>query len=59
MVACSINGIVFSGDCYEYNKEETRMTRTIKTASQGYLSESLDLVEKVFTDSEGIESGKK
>ena len=58
MVACSINGIVFSGDCYEYNKEETRMTRTIKTASQGYLSESLDLVEKVFTDSEGIESGK-
>ena len=27
------------------------MTRTIKTASQGYLSESLDLVEKVFTDS--------
>lgn len=58
MVACSINGIVFSGDCYEYNKEETRMTRTIKTASQGYLSESLDLVEKVFTDSEGTESGK-
>ena len=34
------------------------MTRTIKTASQGYLSESLDLVEKVFTNSEGIESGK-
>lgn len=58
MVTCSINGIVFSGDCYEY-KEETRMTRTIKTASQGYLSESLDLVEKVFTDSEGTESGKK
>ncbi|MBO5289833.1 MAG: N-acetyltransferase [Spirochaetales bacterium] len=41
-----------------YIKEETEMTRTIKTASQGYLSESLDLVEKVFTDSEGIESGK-
>lgn len=59
MVACSINGIVFSGDCYEHNKEETRMTRTIKTASQGYLSESLDLVEKVFTDSEGTESGEK
>lgn len=35
------------------------MTITIKTASQGYLSESLDLVEKVFTDSEGTESGEK
>lgn len=42
-----------------YIKEETEMTRTIKTASQGYLSESLDFVEKVFTDSEGTESGKK
>lgn len=36
------------------------MTRTIKTAWQGYLSESLDLVEKVFTESEdGTESGEK
>lgn len=59
MVACSINGIVFSGDCYECNKEETKMTRTIKTAQEGFLEESLDFVEKVFTDSEGTESGKK
>lgn len=35
------------------------MTRTIKTAQEGFLEESLDLVEKVFTDSEGTESGEK
>ncbi len=34
------------------------MNRIIKTASQGYLSESLELVETVFTESEGLESGK-
>lgn len=35
------------------------MTRTIKTAQEGFLEESLDFVEKIFTDSEGIESGEK
>lgn len=35
------------------------MTRTIKTTQEGFLEESLDFVEKVFTDSEGTESGKK
>lgn len=35
------------------------MTRTIKSATEGYLEESLDLVETVFTDSEGADSGKK
>ena len=39
-------------------KEENQMNRIIKTASQGYLSESLELVETVFTESEGLESGK-
>ncbi|MEE1291497.1 MAG: N-acetyltransferase [Spirochaetota bacterium] len=34
------------------------MTRIIKTANEGYLEESLDLVETVFTDSEGADSGK-
>ena len=35
------------------------MTRTIKTAQEGFLEESLDFVEKVFTDSEGTKSGEK
>ena len=34
------------------------MNRIIKSAAEGYLEASLDLVEKVFTDSEGEESGK-
>lgn len=34
------------------------MNRIIKSASQQYLEESLDLVERVFTESEGEESGK-
>ena len=34
------------------------MKRIIKSATEGYLDESLDLVEKVFTESEGEESGK-
>ena len=34
------------------------MNRIIKSATEGYLEESLDLVERVFTDSEGEESGK-
>ena len=34
------------------------MNRIIKSAIEGYLEESLDLVERVFTDSEGEESGK-
>ena len=34
------------------------MNRIIKSATDGYLEESLDLVEKVFTESEGEESGK-
>ena len=34
------------------------MNRIIKSAAEGYLEVSLDLVEKVFTDSEGEESGK-
>ena len=34
------------------------MSRIIKSAAQGYLSESLELVERVFTESEGEESGK-
>jgi predicted N-acetyltransferase YhbS len=41
-----------------YIKEETKMTRTIKTAQEGFLEESLDFVEKVFTESEDTESGK-
>lgn len=35
------------------------MTRTIKTAQEGFLEESLDFVENVFTESEGTESGEK
>ena len=34
------------------------MTRTIKTSQEGFLEESLDFVEKVFTESEDAESGK-
>lgn len=34
------------------------MTKIIKSAAKGYLEESLDLVERVFTESEGEESGK-
>jgi len=34
------------------------MNRIIKCATPQYLNESLDLVERVFTDSEGEESGK-
>ena len=34
------------------------MERIIKSAATGYLEESLDLVERVFTESEGEESGK-
>ena len=34
------------------------MTRTIKTAQEGFLEESLDFVEKVFTESEDAESEK-
>lgn len=34
------------------------MNRIIKCATPQYLKESLDLVKRVFTDSEGIESGK-
>jgi cellobiose phosphorylase len=34
------------------------MTRTIKSAQEGFLEESLDFVEKVFTESEDAESGK-
>ena len=34
------------------------MERIIKSAVNGYLEESLDLVERVFTESEGEESGK-
>ena len=34
------------------------MNRIIKSAAEGYLQESLDLVERVFTASEGEESGK-
>ena len=34
------------------------MTRTIKTSQKGFLEESLDFVEKVFTESEDAESGK-
>ena len=34
------------------------MNRFIKSAAKGYLEESLDLVERVFTESEGEESGK-
>ena len=34
------------------------MNRIIKRANEGYLEETLDLVERVFTDSEGEESGK-
>ena len=34
------------------------MSRIVKSAAQGYLAESLDLVERVFTESEGEESGK-
>ena len=34
------------------------MNRIIKSAAKGYLEESLDLVERVFTESEGEESGK-
>ena len=30
------------------------MTRTIKTAQEGFLEESLDFVEKVFTESEDV-----
>ena len=35
-----------------------RMNRIIKCATPQYLNESLDLVERVFTESEGEESGK-
>ena len=34
------------------------MNRIIKSATEGYLEETLDLVERVFTESEGEESGK-
>ena len=34
------------------------MSRIIKSAVNGYWEESLDLVERVFTESEGEESGK-
>ena len=34
------------------------MERIIRCAAEGYLQESLELVEKVFTDSEGKEEGK-
>lgn len=34
------------------------MSRIIKSAADGYWEESLDLVERVFTESEGEESGK-
>ena len=34
------------------------MNRSVKSAAKGYLEESLDLVERVFTESEGGESGK-
>ena len=34
------------------------MNRIIKCATPQYLNESLDLVERVFTESEGEESGK-
>ena len=34
------------------------MNRIIKCAIPQYLNESLDLVERVFTESEGEESGK-
>lgn len=34
------------------------MGRIIKSAADGYWEESLDLVERVFTESEGEESGK-
>lgn len=34
------------------------MSRMIKSAADGYLEESLDLVERVFTESEDEESGK-
>lgn len=34
------------------------MSRIIKSAAHQYLDESLDLVERVFTESEGEESGK-
>lgn len=34
------------------------MNRIIKSAAKGYLEESLELVERVFTESEGEESGK-
>ena len=34
------------------------MKRIIKSAADGYLEESSDLVERVFTESEGEESGK-
>lgn len=34
------------------------MNRIIKSAAKGYLEESLELVERVFTKSEGEESGK-
>ena len=34
------------------------MNRTIKNAADGYLEESLDLVERVFAESEDAESGR-
>lgn len=34
------------------------MNRVIKSAAEGYLDESLELVERVFAESEGEESGK-
>lgn len=35
------------------------MSRIIKSAAKGYLEESLDLVERVFTESKGEESGNE
>ena len=46
-------------DTYIYAKLNVEnMNRTIKTATPHHLDETLDLVEKVFTESEDEESGK-
>lgn len=51
---CGTLFFVFAGK----KRGREKMQRIITSATPKYLGESLDLVEKVFTESEGVESGK-
>lgn len=42
----------------KFKKKEFIYEKIIKSAENSYLEESLDMVECVFTESEGAESGK-